>query len=130
MLNEAISKLDFERREKGLPPFNPPRVVIQSPAKPVMDNEIKLTDIPSGWDVELEHAKKNTLKNAEGVRFIGFDVTINLNPVAKKRGPGRPKESEELPPEPKTLKGWMFEGEFLGFVRLFRKQIDYQIIQW
>ena len=131
MLLDAIPKVDFERREQGLPPLKPLRVVVPEPSKPIVENEINLTDIPTGYEVQLEHAQKNNRRNEIGVMFIGFDVTIILNPIVKKRGPGRPKESEEVQTtEPKELKGWMTEGNFLGLVRMYRKQIDQQVIHW
>ena len=130
MMNEAVSKENFDRLEKGLPPLKPKKVVIPDPQKPVIDNEITMKDILLGYDVKLDYAKKNLLRNEQGVRFIGFDVIITLNPIPKKRGPGRPKETEDPQPEPVTLKGWMIEGQFLEFVRTYRKQIDQQVIRW
>ncbi len=130
MMNEAVSKETFERMEKGLPPLKHKRFDVPDPSKPVIDNEITMKDIPSGYDVQLDSARKNTLKNEQGIRFIGFDVIITLNPIPKKRGPGRPKESEEGQPEQKELKGWMMEGAFLEFLRTYRKQIDQQVIHW
>jgi hypothetical protein len=130
MMNEAVSKDNFERMEKGLPILKPKKVVVPDPPKPVMDNEITMKDIPEGYSVHLSHAAQKPIRNKDGILFIGFDVIIDLNPVAKKRGPGRPKESEEGQPEPKELKGWMMEGTFLEFVRTYRKQIDQQVIHW
>ena len=130
MLQEAVSKENWDRIEKGLAPLKPEKITRPDPEKPVVENEIKISDIPTGYDVELEQAKRKSIRNEQGVMFIGFDVTINLNPIPKKRGPGRPKESEEGTPEPMTLNGWMPEGAFLTLIRTYRKKIDQQVIHW
>ncbi|MCJ7443271.1 MAG: hypothetical protein MUO26_01850 [Methanotrichaceae archaeon] len=131
LMQEAMTKNDWERREKGLPPLKVKVIPRPEPAKPDIENEIKFKDIPADDFVELEYAKRNTLKNREGLRFIGYDVSMILNSVAKRK-PGRPKESEreEVLTESKTLVGWMQEGEFLTLVRNFRKKINPQVINW
>jgi hypothetical protein len=128
LMNEAVSKDNFDRFEKGLPPLKPKKVVIPDPPRPIVDNEVKMTDIPEDYEIKLDYAHRKTVRNDEGVMFIGFEVNIDLLPISKKRGPGRPKESDD--PKPLNLKGWMIEGEFLQFVRTYRKQIDQQVINW
>lgn len=130
LMNEAMSKEDFERMEKGLPRLKPKRVDKPDPALPTIENEIKAADIPGGYEIHLESAKRHIMRNEEGVRFIGFNVVIELFPIRQKRKPGRPKESESVELEPMTLTGWMLEGQFLEFVRTYRKQIDQQVIRW
>jgi hypothetical protein len=128
--NEAMTKENFERQEKGLPILKPtvePRPV---PIMPVIEKELTIADIPDGYEVNLESAKKHILKNEVGVMFIGYDVNIDLFPSRKKKKPGRPKESDKIELEPLTLEGWMFEGKFLEFIRTYRKQIDQQVIIW
>lgn len=126
LMTEAVSKEDYDRMEKGLPRLKPKKVATPDPIPPVVDNELSIKDIPSGYEISLEEAKKNIKRNEDGVIFIGFDVVIDLFPVRVKK-PGRPKESDK---EPITLKGWMPEGKFLEFVRTYRKQIDQQVIHW
>lgn len=131
LMQEAVSKENWDRMEKGLRPLKPERVVIPEPEKPVVENEIKFDDIPNNYEVELEHAQRKSIRNAHGILFIGFDITLNLVPIEKKRGPGRPpKEPDETILEAKTLTGWMLEGEFLKLVRTYRKKIDQQVIHW
>jgi hypothetical protein len=133
MAQEAMTVENFERWQKGLPPLKPKKVVRPEPEKPKIGNEIKFQDIPVDDFVELEYAKRNTVQNAEGARFIGFDVSMILNPSAQlKRKPGRPKESEkeEISTEPKVLSGWMAEGSFLELLRTCRKKINTQVIHW
>jgi hypothetical protein len=107
----------------------PERIPRPEPVKPIIDNEIKCSDIPPNYEVELESAHRENKRNEQGILFVGYKVAMNLNPVAKKRGPGRPKE-DEVALEPKTLIGWMLEGEFLSLIRTYRKQIDQQVIHW
>jgi hypothetical protein len=130
LMQEAVSKENWERIEKGLPPLKPKKIHKPEPERPTIKNEIKCSDIPQGYEVELEQARRKSVRNDQKVMFIGFDVTINLIPILKKRGPGRPKETEDAPLEPKTLSGWMIEGEFLTFVRTYRKKINQQVIHW
>ena len=121
LMKEAMSKVDYDRKEKGLPPLKavlPPR---HEPAKPVVEKEITTEDITAGYNVELESAKKRPLRNADGVLFIGYDVVIYLIPPAEKK-------DEKKPLEPKILRGWMQEGQFLAMVRTYSKQIDRQVI--
>ena len=130
LMNEAMTKDDFDRREKGLPPLKKERNTPPDPVKPAVENEIRMTDIPDGYEVHLEFAKRSTVRNEEGIMFIGFDVSIELFPIKQKQKPGRPKKSDDDPLEPMSLNGWMIEGEFLAFVRTYRKQIDQQVIHW
>jgi len=129
IMSEAMSKDDFERREMGLPPIKKIVVKRSDPPKPEIENEIRFADIPANDFSELESAKRKMVQNSEGNRFMGYEVTIILD---HKRKAGRPKESEkdEIQTGPKTLSGWMAEGEFLTLVRTFRKQINPQVISW
>ena len=129
MLQEAMSKEDWEMLEKGIRPKKKARTPRPEPAKPIIENEVKVSDIPEGYSLKLEQAFKKVIQNVDGIRFIGYEVLIELTPIPKKRGPGRPKE-DEVAPEPKTLMGWMIEGEFLALNRKFRKEIDQQVIRW
>jgi len=128
IMQEAMTKANFERAEKGLPPFKPKKVVRPEPEKPEVENEIKFSDIKPNDFIELTEAKRNTVKNAEGVRFIGFDVVMKL----KQKGPfGRPKKTENGEPAgPKIVTGWMAEGNFLELMRTFRETIRPQVVRW
>ena len=126
LMQEAMTKADFERSEKGLPPFKVKKIVRPEPEKPEIENEITFNDT-TGF-IELIRAERKSVKNAEGVRFIGFNIEIELE--GKKKA-GRPKESEkEIPPEPRVLEGWMAEGDFMELVRTYRKEINPQVIKW
>lgn len=126
MLQEAVTKENWERMEKGLPPLKPKQEKKEDPVSPVISNEIKLSDIPPNCDVQLDHAQRNTVRNEQGMRFIGFDVIMTC--VPKKKGPGKPPTGTIT--EPKTIEGWLAEGAFLELIRLHRKEIDQQVIHW
>ena len=130
MQTEAMSKKNWERGEKGLPPLKVEKIKRPEPERPKIENEIKFDDIPINDFVELEYARRKTIKNSEGVRFIGYEVSMVLGPLKRKQG--RPKESEkdDIQGEPKTLSGWMGEGDFLSLVRTCRKKINQQVINW
>ncbi len=134
IMQEAIPKRDWEDMQQGKPMRIKPQIARPEPERPAIENEIKFDDIPVNDFVELEYAKRKTLKNAEGVRFIGYDVSMILNSNAPlKRKPGRPAKDEykeELSSESKTLTGWMDEGNFMQLVRTFRKKINQQVINW
>jgi len=129
MQTEAMSKKDWDRAEKGLPPLKVEKIKRSEPERPKIENEIKLDDIPINDFVELEYARRKTIQNTEGVRFIGYEVSMVLG---FKRKQGRPKESEkeQISGEPKILSGWMGEGDFLSLVRTCRKKINQQVINW
>lgn len=115
MMKEAMSKIDYDRQEQGLPPLKPVKVVVPEPGKPSIPNEITMKDIPKNCVVKLEHADRSILRNAEGILFIGYNVVIEF--IKKKA-------------ESNTISGWMVEGVFLEFVRIYRKDIDQQVINW
>jgi len=126
LMQEAMTQANWERAEKGLPPFKVKKIVRPEPEKPKLEDEIAFKDI-TGF-IELICAERKTVKNAEGMRFIGYSVEIVLE---GKKKPGRPKESEkEFPIEPRVLEGWMAEGNFMELVRTYRKEINPQVIKW
>ena len=130
MQTEAMSKKDWERGEKGLPPLKVEKIKRPEPERPKIENEIKFEDIPINDFVELEYARRKTIQNTEGARFIGYEVSMIVGPL--KRKAGRPKESEkdDIQGEPKNLSGWMSEGDFISLVRTCRKKINQQVINW
>lgn len=125
LMQEAVSLEDWERSKKGLKPLK--RKIIQrpEPERPEIQNEIKFEDINLERFKSLDNATRNTLKNKEGVRFIGYDVEITL---------GKPEKMIAITNEeknaPKSMKGWMSEGDFLRLVRTKRKDINQQAIHW
>jgi len=78
-----------------------------------MEDELTMADIPKG-EIHLDYAGRYIRKNDEGVKFVGYSVTISALKEKK----------------PITIEGWMVEGEFLSFVRNFRDQINLQVICW
>ena len=123
-MTEAMPLEDFERMRKGLPPVKVKKVNRPEPEKPDIKNEIKFKDIPIDWFKSLDSAKRNTLKNKEGMRFIGYDVEISLG---KNKAGAITNEEKNIP---KSMSGWMDEGNFMELVRTVRKQINPQVINW
>jgi len=125
LMQEAVSRVDWELMEQGKKPKRRPQIIRSEPERPDLKNEIKFTDVPFKRFKSLNSAKKNILKNKEGLRFIGYDVEISL---------GRPDDmiaiTDEEKKAPKSMDGWMDEGNFLQLVRTFRKKIDIQVIRW
>ena len=122
LMKEAMSKEDFDRAEKGLPPIKKEKSVLPDPKKPITDKEIFLSDVEAlgeFYSVELVSASRKMIKNEDGITFIGFEVSIEFLP---KDG----EKSEDIP----KMDGWMVEGEFLAFVRTYRKKINQNIINW
>jgi len=125
---EAMSREDFERADKGLPPIKKKKIVRPEPERPEIKNELSAKDIKSEDFIDLMSAKRNVIKNGEGIRFIGFDVVIKV--VAKGPG-GRPAQSKDgKPVPPKIVNGWMDEGNFLELRRTFLDIIKPQVIHW
>lgn len=124
IMNEAVSKEDFDLLERGIKPAKKKVTPRPEPEMPVIEQIVKVADIPENYTVKLEQAFRSIKKNKDGMRFIGYDVVIQLMPV--------PPEEKKAgrPPEPKTLTGWMIEGEFMALLRKYSKQIDRQVIRW
>ncbi len=128
---EAMDLQDWERQDKGLPPLPKKKIVRKPIEMPEVENLLKFKDVPLDRFEKLVSARRNTIKNAEGARFIGYDVIITLKGNKK---PGRPltlKEGEEPQKlESKTISGWMQEGEWLELYRHIRDRIDLSRIGW
>jgi len=121
-MKEAMDLQDWERMDKGLPPLPKKRVIIPEPKFPVIENLLKFKDIPLDRFDKLISARRRTIKNEDGVTFIGMDVIIELK---GKRKAGRPltnKEEEVF--ESETIRGWMQEGEWYELYRHAREKID------
>lgn len=128
MMQEAMTRANFERTEKGLPPFKPEKIVRPEPEKPEIENEIKFKDIDTKLFADLKSANRKVIKNKEGVRFIGFDVSMS---VYQKGAFGRPKKTEKGESVgPEIITGWMDEGNFLELTRTFKETIKPQVIHW
>jgi hypothetical protein len=119
LMNEAMSKEDYDRKEQGLPLAKKKRVVVSEPNPPVVENEITMKDIPESF--VLASARRQIVKNKDGVTFIGFNILIYTESLKGK------KSNEKVQQE---IEGWMNEGEFLIFLRTYRNYIDQNVISW
>lgn len=123
---EAIDREDWERQDKGLPPLPKKKTVIQAQKEPDVDDQIKFDDIPLDRFEKLISARRRSIANEQGARFVGYDVKIELK---GKRKAGRPKEDAEEP-RSEILSGWMIEGNWLKLYRHIRDKIDLSRIAW
>jgi len=108
LMNEAMPKEEWERMQRGEKTNRPKPIPRTEPTFPKVKDLIKFEDIPLTEFDKVMNAKMRRIRNEEGVNFIGYDVTILLK---GKRGAGRPKE-DESEPSPRTLTGWMIEGDY------------------
>ncbi len=105
---EAIDKIDWDRQEKGLPPRPKPKVEMTEPAPPEVPDQIHLADILKENFKTLAGARKRVVRNAEGVMFMGFDVSIDLE-------------------DGKRMDGWLSEKDLRDLIRLYKNKIDSRI---
>jgi len=98
-MKEAGTQEDFERWNKGLPAKRKQKVAKPQPEAP------KIKDVLLFKDIDLEEIKimldgrRKTQKNADGVMFIGFNVSYQ-----KKDG--------------SSVTGWMPEGDYIELKRI------------
>ena len=106
---EAIDLEDWKRMDKGLPPRKKAKVVIPEPKNPVVPNQINFVEIPLDKVVRLEAVRRNVIKNDDGVRFLGYDVIIEM------------KDS-------KSKTGWLLEGDLVRLLPHVRDLTDESIL--
>ena len=106
---EAIDLEDWKRMDKGLPPRKKAKVVISEPKNPVVANQINFVEIPLDKVVRLEAVRRNVIKNDDGVRFLGYDLIIQM------------KDS-------KSKNGWMVEGDLMKLLPHVRDLTDESIL--
>ena len=98
IMKEAIDKEDWERAQKGLKPRPKPPKVMPKYDMPKVPNHITLDQIPIAEVIGFYSAPR-TVKSAEGVRFIGHDVTLNIK-------------------DKKPVNGWMTDGDLIKLGQL------------
>ncbi len=102
---DAIPLEDWERIEQGLSPLPKKREIRPEPEFPKVENRIDFESIPLDKVMRINAVRKNVIKNKEGVRFIGYDIEIELKDL-------------------KPLQGWLLEGELVRLVPLIREKTD------
>lgn len=98
IMKTAMDKEDWERKEKGLRPRRKPKKEMPIPDAPEVKGQIHINQVPVGEVVGFFSTPKN-VRNAEGVRFIGHEVTINIK-------------------DKKPISGWMAEGDVIRLRQL------------
>ena len=129
LMQEAMSRSEWERQEAGLPPLKKKKVARPEPEPPKVDKLLNFKDLPLDRFVRLVSVKRRTIKNKDGVSFIGFDVEMEIKYKGKKQKPLDKIMSEEPEAETYILSGWFPEGEWYQFCRSMRTRIDLSILQ-
>lgn len=108
---DAVTLENFKRSEAGLAPIPEKKVPREEPEFPKVENQIKFESIPLDKVVRIEAIRKNVVKNFEGVRFIGYDIEIEVD------------GSE-------SLQGWLMEGDAIRLKKLpwVREKTDMRLL--
>lgn len=124
IMQEAMSKADFERMEQGLRPIKRKVIPRPEPTPPKLDNVMKCDDVPIDRFVRLLSSERLRLKNEEGVNFIYYKVAIELKGKETKKKPLEIIVADEAPKETYTLSGYFPEGEWEKFKRFYRDKLS------
>jgi len=105
-----ITMEDWNRMERGLPPKKPVIIERPDPEPPVVENQIRFEDVPiRSSGLKLLAKQIDSRKNAEGIAFIGYRVSIETEPG-------------------KNLEGWIAEGDFVRLLPYLRENSDPRVI--
>lgn len=102
-MQEAVDVEDYERWDRGLPELKKPVVVISSPMPPEIKDLLTPENINLEEIASVTEARLDTRKNSDGVRFIGFRVSLETN-------------------DGKKISGWMPESYYNDFRRLLFRE--------
>jgi len=127
LMQEAMSREEWERKELGLPPLKKKKVERPDPVFPKVDKLLSFKEVPLDRFVRLISVKRNNIKNKDGVSFIGYDAEMEIKVEVKSQKP----LDKILSEEGKTyiLSGWFPEGEWMQFLRNMRSRIDLSMLQ-
>jgi len=127
LMQEAMSRDEWERKELGLPPLKKKKVERPDPVPPKVDKLLSFKEVPLDRFVRLISVKRNNIKNKDGVSFIGYDAEMEIKVEVKSQKP----LDKILSEEGKTyiLSGWFPEGEWMQFLRNMRSRIDLSMLQ-
>ena len=109
IMKEAIDLEDWELIDQGKPPRKKVKPIIPEPKFPTIPNRIIFAEIPLGKVVRIEAVRRNVIKNDDGVRFLGYDLIIQM------------KDS-------KSKNGWMVEGDLMKLLPHVRDLTDESIL--
>lgn len=103
---DAIAIEDWELLQKGLPVPKKKVKPRPDPSPPVVENELKFTDIPDGEIRDIfARLHRPAVRNESGVVFTGYDVEVVI--------------------DQQTYSGWMGEGDFLKLkMKIPLKRVD------
>ena len=98
---EMVDKADWEAMDRGEKPKKKSKPVHNNPEQPKVKNQIKASNIPLEELVSITGRKK-TIQDKDGIRFIGFEVSVQLR-------------------DKKLITGWMTDGDILYLQRMTRE---------
>ena len=75
LMNEMMTKEEWERQQQGLPPRPKKEVVIPEPEPPVIENPIHFEDLDDKEITDVQGHMKS-VKNKDGMIFTGFDLFV------------------------------------------------------
>lgn len=110
LMNEAMSKEDWERQDKGLPPIKRKVTPRPEPKAPEIKHQVSLKGIKFE---RLISVNRSNTRNKDNMTFIGYEVVMEV------------KEGATV----KSLGGWVPEAEWMEFVRAHRSQINMAALQ-
>jgi len=132
LMQEAMSRDEWERKELGLPPLKKKKVERPDPVPPKVDKLLSFKEVPLDRFVRLINVKRNNIKNKDGVSFIGFDVDMEIKSAGTVKVKDKNKPLDKiLAEESETylISGWFPEGEWMQFLRHMRSRIDLSMLQ-
>jgi len=97
-MKTAVPEEDFKLWDAGKSSKVSEPAVMPAPAPPKEDDILSLDKIDISEISLAVSGRRDVKKNAEGVRFVGFRVTLKMNTG-------------------KDLSGWMSEGDYLNLRR-------------
>lgn len=95
---EAVDETDFERLERGAPVKPVPKLKMNEPEAPKVDDVIEYSPELENNLVQVMKISVSNKKNTDGVRFIGYEVVLNMKGE-------------------KILTGWMPESDYVRLRR-------------
>jgi hypothetical protein len=132
LMAEAMSKAEWDMMEAGK--RIPKRVVEPrpEPEMPKVDGLILFESIPQERFVRLVSAKRGSIKNNDGMSFVGYEVAFEIKYTEGSKKVKKSKALDKILEEEKEtyiLSGWMPEGEWMKFLRAMRTKIDLGVLQ-
>ncbi|MBM4322978.1 MAG: hypothetical protein FJ115_05390 [Deltaproteobacteria bacterium] len=106
---DAVTKQNWQRMERGLPPVSEKKTPRKEPTPPKIDNQIRFEDVELTSGLKLLSKAGDHRRNSEGVLFTGYRVCIEIEPK-------------------RTLTGWIGDGDLSRLLPFLRENSDPRIL--